>query len=323
MKRVYPYILTLLIISSLANAQAFKEETINIKVTEGQLGGVLMFPNTKKKPPVVLIIQGSGPTDKDGNSAVIQGDNNSLKMLAKAFAEAGIASLRFDKRGQGLSKSAGKAEKDLSFDDFVNDAKSWLNYLVKNKKFKKVGVAGHSQGSLIGMLISQNENVHAFASIAGPSLGIGETILTQVKSNPNNPPAVIENTERIISELTKGNQVDDVPAYLNSLFRPSIQPFIGSWMKYKPQDEIGKLNIPVSIFNGTNDLQVTIEDANRLKAVSPIAQLVVVDGMNHVLKNSPKDQQGNIATYGNPELPLNALFKSTIVSFFQENLKKK
>ena len=103
-----------------------------------------MLPEGKKKQkvPVVMIIQGSGPTDKDGNSAGIPGKNNSLKMLAEALAEEGIASLRFDKRGMGLSQSAGKEEQNLSFDDFVADASQWFDYLAEQKRFTKVGIAG-------------------------------------------------------------------------------------------------------------------------------------------------------------------------------------
>ncbi len=309
--------------STFSYAQSFEEKEVELTVENGKLGGVIMFPDTKKKTPVVLIIQGSGPTDKDGNSGVIPGNNNSLKMLAQALAEKGIASLRFDKRGQGMSKSAGKAEKDLTFDDFVNDAQSWLNYLIKDKRFRKVGVAGHSQGSLIGILISQNPNVSAFASIAGPSLGIDETIMTQIKANPYNPPSVIEETQKIIDTLLEGKTVKEVPTYLNSLFRPDIQPFISSWMKYKPQKEIAKLNIPIAVLNGTTDIQVTIDDANGLKKANPKAKLFIIDGMNHVLKDAPADRQQNMATYGNPDLALNELFKTSIVSFFVNNLKSK
>ncbi|MFY0594496.1 alpha/beta hydrolase family protein [Roseivirga sp.] len=308
--------------SSFSIAQNFKEEEVLIDVENGSLGGVVMYPDTKKKTPAVLIIQGSGPTDKDGNSAALPGKNNSLKMLAEALAESGIASLRFDKRGMGMSQSAAIAEADLTFDIFVEDAKTWLKSLLNNKKFTKVGVIGHSQGSLIGMLISRDEDVSAFASLAGPSLNISETIMSQLKANPNNPESIIKEAEDIMSSIRKGEAVENVPSYFASLFRPSIQPFMRAWMKYDPLSTFKKLSIPSIVVNGTTDFQVTMEDANRLYKANPKSKQFIIDGMNHVLKNAPADRQQNLATYGNPDLPLNPDFRMLIKNFFEQNLKK-
>jgi len=307
---------------SISQAQSFREEEVLLDVENGTLGGIVMYPETKKKTPVVLIIQGSGPTDKDGNSASIPGKNNSLKMLAESLAEAGIASLRFDKRGQGMSQSAAIPESDLTFDTFVEDAKAWLNSLIVNKKFTKVGVVGHSQGSLIGMLISRDADVSAFASLAGPSLNISETILNQIKGNPNNPESIIKEAQDIMSSINKGETVDNIPSYYASLFRPSIQPFMRSWMKYNPQTAFKKLSIPSIVINGTTDIQVSMDDADRLHAANPKSKKYIIDGMNHVLKNAPQDVQQNMATYGNPDLPLNPDFSMLFVAFFKENLQK-
>lgn len=307
---------------SFSQAQSFREEEVKLDVENGALGGMVMYPRSKKKSPIVLIIQGSGPTDKDGNSAAIPGDNNSLKMVAEALAEAGIASLRFDKRGQGLSKSAGVSEANLTFDVFVEDAKAWLDLIINNKSFTKVGVIGHSQGSLIGMLISRDADVSAFASLAGPSLNISETLMTQLKANPNNPANIITEAENILKELKRGNTVAEIPPYFASLFRPSIQPFMSSWMKYDPQYAFKRLNMPSLVINGTTDLQVTMDDANRLHKANPRSKQYIIDGMNHVLKNAPADPQQNMATYGNPGLPLNPDFRMVLMNFFQENLKK-
>lgn len=307
---------------SLSQSQTYQEEEVLLDVENGALGGIVMYPDTKKKTPVVLIIQGSGPTDKDGNSAAMPGNNNSLKMVAEALAEAGIASLRFDKRGMGMSQSAAISEANLTFDTFVEDAKAWLNSLINNKKFTKVGVVGHSQGSLIGMLISRDADVSAFASLAGPSLNISETIMTQLKGNPNNPASIMTEAENIMSELKKGNTVADIPSYFASLFRPSIQPFMTSWMKYNPQTTFSKLSMPTLVINGTTDIQVTMDDAIRLHKANPKSKQYIIDGMNHVLKNAPADQQQNLATYGNPDLPLNPEFRMALMNFFKENLKK-
>lgn len=308
--------------TSISKAQSYQEEQATLSVENGNLGGIIMLPEGKKKKkfPVVMIIQGSGPTDKDGNSAALGGKNNSLKMLAEALAEQGIASLRFDKRGMGLSQSAGKQEQNLIFEDFITDAISWYDYLAKQKRFTSIGVAGHSQGALIGIRVAQERPVAAYVSIAGASLSIGETIMGQLKANPANPPAIIEEAKNIMDELKKGNKVATIPQYFASLFRPSIQPFMSSWLNYDPQEEIKKVNVPTMIVNGTTDIQVTMDDANRLKEAKSDARMIIIDGMNHVLKNAPKERGANIATYSNPDLPLNPDFKLVFTSFFKEKL---
>ncbi|MHA7100769.1 hypothetical protein BXY85_4009 [Roseivirga pacifica] len=312
-----------LLVCTALKAQNFKEEEVLLNTENGEIGGVILFPeNANKKVPVVLIIQGSGPTDKDGNSAALPGKNNSLKLLAEALAENGIASLRYDKRGMGLSKKAGKAEEELSFDDFIADASEFLNYLIEDKRFKKVGIAGHSQGSLIGMKIAQGKDVKAFASIAGPSLPIDETLKEQFRANPYNPPKLLEEANTILASLKSGEQVQEVSPFLQSVFRPSIQPFMISWMKYEPTKEISKLNMPILVINGSTDLQVNVEDAQRLQISNPKAKLVIVDGMNHVLKDSSAKPMENNATYSNPDLPLNTKFRKSVCDFFVENLKK-
>ncbi len=322
MKKLVIICLLLATTSSYLRSQTYQEQEVTLAVENGNLGGIIMIPEGKKRDkfPVVLIIQGSGPTDKDGNSAGMPGKNNSLKMLAEALAEEGIASLRYDKRGMGLSQSAGKQEQDLIFDDFIADAGKWYDYLSEQKRFTKIGIAGHSQGSLIGMRVADEKSAGAFVSIAGASLSIGETIMGQLNSNPANPPAIIEEAKNIMDELQKGNKVKEIPQYFASLFRPSIQPFMSSWLKYDPQEEFKKLNMPSMVMNGTTDIQVTLDDANRLKAANPASRIIIIDGMNHVLKNAPADRTANIATYGNPELPLNPDFKLVITSFFKEHL---
>lgn len=311
----------ILVLSTESLSQSFFEEPLYIKTETGDLGGILSIPDGCKRCPAVLIIQGSGPTDKDGNSAVLKGKNNSLKLLSESLNEAGIATLRYDKRGVGMSSRALIAEKDLLFDQFVKDADLFLERLFLDKRFRKIGVAGHSQGSLIGMLISQKRKVKAFASVAGPSFSIDETLLTQIKANPYNPPQLLEEAENITASLKNGIEVQEVSPYLQSIYRPSIQPFMMSWMKYDPTEEISKLKCAIMVINGSTDLQIHVEDAKSLKASNEKAQLVIIKGMNHVLKDAPANAIESNASYTNPDLPLNPEFKEKITSFFIKNLK--
>lgn len=322
MSRLVLITLLFLGLAHFMHAQSYAEDTVFINADGNKLGGVIMFPEGKQKRlPVVLIIQGSGPTDKDGNSAALAGKNNSLKLLAETLADNGIASLRFDKRGLGLSQESAMPEEQLTFDDFVSDANAWLAFLNNDKRFRRIGIAGHSQGSLIGMRLSQNNAVSAFASISGPSLTIDETIMTQIKSNPFNPANIVKEAKDIFARLRQGEAVENIPPYLMSVFRPSIQPFMRSWMKYDPLVEIEKLDMPILVIAGSTDLQVTVEDAQRLQIANPNATLKVIDGMNHVLKNSSAEANENTASYSNPNLPLNEEFQQAISSFFKTYLK--
>lgn len=321
MKRLLISFIYILFLFHFAVSQENTVEEIFLETESGTLGGILSLPPDCKKCPAVLIIQGSGPTDKDGNSAILPGKNNSLKQLSESLNDIGIATLRYDKRGMGMSKNIKINESDLVFDDFVNDAKSFLNFLIDDKRFKKIGVAGHSQGSLVGMLISQDKKVKAFASIAGPSFSIDETLLAQLKANPYNPPKLLQEAEEITALLKQGIKVTEVSSLLQSIYRPSIQPFMMSWMKYDPSNEISKLKSNILIINGSTDLQVKIEDAQRLKASNDKAKLVIINGMNHVLKDASASPIENNATYSNPDLLLNAEFKSEVQSFFSKSLK--
>ncbi len=158
------------------------ERIVSIETGTGKLEGTLLTDGLKDSKIVALIISGSGPTDRDGNNPTMI--NNSLKMLADELEKMGILSLRYDKRGIDKSKSSGLKESDLRFENYINDANSWLEYLNNLNNFKKIIIIGHSEGSLIGMVISQQTSVDKFISIAGPGEPIDQTIREQLKAQP-------------------------------------------------------------------------------------------------------------------------------------------
>jgi hypothetical protein len=286
------------------------EEVVVLKTETGEIEGTLTMPDMKLPVPVALIIAGSGPTDRNGNNPMMT--NNSLKMLSAELAKKGIASLRYDKRGIAASQKAGMKEADLRFEMYINDAIDWVKLLKQNKKFNQVVIIGHSEGSLIGMVASQNENVEKFVSIAGAGQSAGKIIREQLKAQPT---FVLEQSSPILDELEKGNTVEDVPQMLFSLFRPSVQPYMISWFNYDPQIEIAKLQKPILIVQGTTDIQVSAEDARRLQAAKPSSKMVVVEGMNHIFKNAEADRMKNLETYTQPELPVNTELIKAISSF--------
>jgi uncharacterized protein len=307
----------LFIFPILANAQNV-EQNIVLKQIKGSLSGILLSPNTSQKIPVVLIIAGSGPTDKDGNN-IAGVKANSYKMIAEALANNGIASFRYDKRGIGESRTALKKESDVIFDTFAQDACQWIDTLTKTNKFSKIIILGHSEGSLLGMITTENRKVDKFISLAGSGRPIDETINEQIQNQPV-PDSVKNEIKKNFLLLKDGKMFPKIMQDFTvfSLFKPSIQPFMISWLKYNPIEEIRKIKVPVMIIQGTTDIQVPVSDAQLLSKAKPDAKLLLIEGMNHVLKDAPADRVENSKTYMIPDLPLSKGLIEGIVEFVKQ-----
>ncbi len=306
----------LLLIGGIA-AQAYAAETpITLDTPTGQLAGTLELPAGADKPRVALLIAGSGPTDRDGNSSMIPGRNDSLKLLAAGLAEAGIATVRYDKRGIGGSHAAGSAESALRFEMFVDDAAAWIARLKADPRFASVAVIGHSEGSLIGMLAARQADAAAFVSIAGIADGASTLMRKQLEGKL--PPELEKESERILVSLESGVVVDPVPPALATLFRPSVQPYLISWFKYVPAQRIAELTMPVLVVQGNTDIQVDVVQANRLHGARPGAKLAIIPGMNHVFKHVRAVPELQVASYGDPSLPVSPLLVKSIADFLQQ-----
>ncbi|MFT3908622.1 MAG: alpha/beta hydrolase [Ferruginibacter sp.] len=289
---------------------SFIETPVTLHTSTGDIFGTLTVPKNKSVMPVALMIAGSGPTDRNGNNPAIKGANNNFKLMAEAMADAGIASLRFDKRGIAESVKAMKKEADLRFDDYINDAEAWIDLLKKDKRFIKIIIIGHSEGSLVGMVAAKQAD--KYISMAGAGRSIDIILKEQLSSKP---PEAKEVYYSVLDSLKAGIVVKNIKFQYYDLLRPSIQPYMISWIKYDPQVEIKKLTIPVLILQGTHDLQVKVEDAKKLSEAYPKATLVLVQNMNHVLKIVTGDTEENIKAYGDPSLPLAPLLIKTVIDF--------
>jgi hypothetical protein len=274
-----------------------------LETPTGRLAGTLLMP-AAARVPVALIIAGSGPTDRDGNSAALAGKNNSYKLLAEALAAGGIATVRYDKRGIAASAIAGLKEIDLRFETYVEDAAAWVMRLRNDARFQSVTVIGHSEGSLIGMLAARAARADAVVSISGVARRAPDVLRDQLRPQLSSPPALWESSESILASLEAGRTVESVPPVLAALYRPSVQPYLISWFRYVPSAEIARLTAPTMIVQGTTDIQVGVAEANALKAARPDASLRIVEGMNHVLKVVDADRAKQIASYTDPALPL-------------------
>jgi uncharacterized protein len=301
----------LLLICNNIQAQITTEEK-SLETTTGKLAGTLYLPQTTKNNFTLLIIQaGSGPTDRNGNTLPMI-KAGFYKLIAEAMAAKNIATLLVDKRGVAGSMSAFKAEKDLRFEDYVNDLTDWIKFIKKDKRIKKIFLAGHSEGSLVAMLTAQKEKINGYISIAGAGEAIDKIIVWQYKQQL---PQVAVTVDSLFTRMKNNMPIDTVPKILMSIFRPSVQPYIASWIKYDPAIEIAKLKIPTLIIQGTTDIQVTVEQSEYLKKAKPTAKYILIKDMNHVLKTAPSDRQKNIETYSNENLPLHAELVNSLYNF--------
>jgi len=292
---------------------SYNEKSYVLQVDSIYIKGTLLLPDTTGKVPVVLIIAGSGPTDRNGNNPVMQ--NNSLKMLAEGLADNNIASLRYDKRGIAKSKIENLKESDLRFEDYINDAVDWTKILKADTTFNKLVIIGHSEGSLIGMVAALKSGADKYISLAGTGKPANQIIRDQLKSQPEyiSQPAI-----KTLEILEKGDTTHSVTPMLYSFFRPDVQPYLLSWFKYDPAKEIAKLKMQVLLVQGTTDIQVSMENLDLLKKAKPDAETLIIDGMNHILKTAPEDKMKNIATYYNPTLPIAKGLLEGIVEFIKK-----
>lgn len=304
------FLTTLLITINFIGHSIGQENYVSQDIKVNSLVYGTLFQPKAGSNSLVIIIAGSGPTDRDGNQQMMQ--NNSLKMLGQDLAKEGIATFRYDKRIFTLLKQQALQEDKLRFDDFVEDAVSTINYFKTKNKYDAIYVLGHSQGALVGLLATQQTEVTGYISLAGAGQGIDQTIVNQIGLQM---PGLKDDAAKALATLKEKGSVKDFSPALTSILRKSVQPFMASWMQYDPAVEIQKLTIPVLIINGTRDLQVDMNEAEALKGAAPNAQLSVIENMNHVLKEVSDDQMENAKSYNEPSRPLAPMLVETIQNF--------
>ena len=302
------WFILLFFISLEAFSQEKNYDSLQVSI-DPEVQGTLLSPKGENQPPLAILIAGSGPTDRDGNQALFK--NNSLKYLAEGLAQKGIATFRYDKRVIAQINKATVQEEKMTFEDEVNDALLVVNHF--KDKYKKIILIGHSEGALIGLLVAQKVVVSKFVSISGAGNSSATLIEEQIGKNA---PQLKEESQKIISQLRKGELVENISPYLAPIFRKSVQPYLISWFKYEPAKEIAKLQIPILIVQGTNDLQVEDKEAQLLKEAQPKAQLLLIEGMNHVLKKVNTLEENQLS-YLNPDLPISGELVEGIASFIK------
>jgi pimeloyl-ACP methyl ester carboxylesterase len=278
------------------------EETFTAHNTLGAIEGTLVLPAGCGPRPVALIIAGSGPTDRNGNQPQLTAQP--YRLLATALAARGVGSLRYDKAGIAASAHAAPSESAMRFEMGADDAALLVTQLRADPRVGTITIIGHSEGSLVGMLAAERAPVDGFVSLAGAGRPIADILREQLAKGVKDP-ALLAKANAIIAALAGGDTVGDVPKELAAIFRPSVQPYLISWMKYDPATELARISAAsVLIAHGTTDIQVPITDAQRLAAARPSAKLLVIQGMNHVLKAADASNASQQDAYTNPSLPL-------------------
>ncbi|MDI6625391.1 MAG: alpha/beta fold hydrolase [Brevundimonas sp.] len=265
------------------------------------LHGTLLAPSAEIRA-AALIIAGSGPTDRDGNSP-LGVSASSYRLLAEGLAAHGVATVRTDKRGIGESASSLMSEADLVFTDYADDARAWAAETARLTGQPCAWLIGHSEGALVALVAASRDDaaICGLVLLSGAGRPIGAVLREQLATAPE---PFLSQALAILAELEAGRPVTEVPPQLAALFRPSVQPYMISWLPLDPAALVAAYDGPVMIGQGTTDIQVGVADAQAMAAARPDARLAIWEGVNHLLKIAPADRAANAATYRDPALPL-------------------
>jgi pimeloyl-ACP methyl ester carboxylesterase len=315
-RRAAAFALLTALAASPAGAQAPRSEALQVGEGTQALHGTLLMPARRSRGAPVLILPGSGPTDRDGNSPMgVRAQP--YRLLAEALAAEGIASLRIDKRGVAASAGAGGSEAELRIATYADDARSWAERLRRRTGARCVWLLGHSEGGLHALLAADRPaGICGLILVSSPGRRLGEVLREQLPAALAGTP-LLPTALAMLAELEAGRPVpaETVPPPLMSLFRPSVQLFMISMLAIDPQERLRRFAGPVLIVHGSTDIQVGLADAQRLAAARRGVELAVIEGMNHVMKTAPADRQANAATYADPNLPLAPGLSSRIAAF--------
>jgi uncharacterized protein len=289
--------------ASVVNACA-EESRINV----GAIDAVLTVPPGVERPPVALLIAGSGSTDRDGNGPQIK--PATLKKLAEQLLARNIATLRYDKRGAGGWKAEFGRPEDFRFKDYVDDAVLLVNFLRGGGKFSRVVLVGHSEGGLVAILAARRVPVDRLVLLATAARRQGDLLKAQLEKQLK--PEIFAATAKAIDAIMAGQIVDPLPPGL--MIPPAMQPGIASAFTEDPIDPLRKLETPTLIVGGGRDHQVARLDFVALAAAAPTAKTLWLADMNHVL-NDVSDEADDLAAYSQSERPLDGVLIDQVASF--------
>lgn len=310
-------IITLLVVPMfVVNAQ---QRDVEVECEWGGISATIDMPDGEAST-AVLVVAGSGPTDRYGNSA--GGLNTySYKMLGEGLAKEGFAVMRYDKRAIGLSAYPAEKIPALLLDDYIDDARHCVEFL-HAEGFERVIVAGHSEGGLIALVLASAEDTQVDGVVLLCAAGYPMDEILNFQLSQQLVPAymgLMMRSTNIIRSLKQGKSVpvEEIPAELMSLFHPSVQPFVINSMQYDPVAYAKQVKRPVLIVSGGRDIQVAPSNGERLAEAMPEAELVVFDNMTHVLKDADTSDRVEqlLSVYSNANLAITEGLVPVIVEF--------
>jgi pimeloyl-ACP methyl ester carboxylesterase len=284
----------------------------------GPLSGTALGP-PDRDAPVVLIVPGSGPTDRDGNNPLgIMAAP--YRLIAEGLATHGIRSVRIDKRGMFGSSRAVPDANAVVMDDYAADIHAWAATIRERMGASCVWVLGHSEGGLSALVAARDHpGICGLLLVSTPGRRLGDILREQIAANPANG-HIRAQAESIIAQLELGRRVEATTVHpaLLPLFRPEVQGFLISALAIDPARLIAEYRGPVLILQGLRDIQVRRADAERLHQARPDANLTLLPDANHVLKSvSIDDLAANLAAYQDTERPLAQGVVETLAAFIK------
>jgi alpha-beta hydrolase superfamily lysophospholipase len=279
------------------------------------LTGTLLLPawSELQRVPGIVLVAGSGPTDRDGNNPLVPQRIDVLKLIAEVLAAAGIASLRYDKRGIGGSTARPRdtleaQERFFSWDNFVGDVAAAHGELIKHDEIKAYATAllGHSEGGLLALaaLPTITKNLpHGIVLASTPGRPMREIVRAQV--NRGAPHLVDAVTAAMAAIEASGHVPTDLPLELQALFPPYAGPYLQRMLAFDPAQALSALDVACLVLQGAADRQVVpMEDVQPLiDALSKrraSGEAVIIPALSHNLKlvSWPGD-----SGYGGPIAP--------------------
>lgn len=284
---------------------AAEESEVVIETPVGETAAT--FVDVSAGPgPVVVLIAGSGPTDRDGNSTQLPGPIDTLRFLADGLAERGVSSIRFDKIGVGASEFPADLSA-VTFGDFVVQARSVRDWVTTQSSVdpERIVLAGHSEGALIASELAAADPPAGLALITP----LGERYLDLLRGQLE--PALdddgLAEFDRVVDELRSTGGLSAAPTdpTLAFLFGPITLTFLASADLSDPVELAASIDPSVRtvIVCGTVDVQVpcaSLDDLRDARSDSSLTDLTL-DGVNHVLRRSGED--GSVTTYTDQSLP--------------------
>jgi uncharacterized protein len=265
-----------------------------------------------------LILPGSGPTDRDGNSPLgLRTD--AYRLLSEALAEQGIATLRIDKRGIGTSAGDPNA---VSLEAYRDDTAAWAALIRAETGASCVWLIGHSEGGLLALDAAALPDLCGLVLLAAPGRPLGAVMRDQIAAQPALSPT-LPAFDRALAELisTGNSDTTGLPPGLAAIFAPATRGYLRELVTTDPAALLAATDRPVLILDGNADIQVPPSEGDRLAAARPDVPRLTLPGMTHTLKrttpadDSPAAATASLATYANPSLPLHDGLVPAITGF--------